>query len=163
MLRRFSSTFNKKKKDEGQVNGTSKVNGTSGMVNGTSGKQLTPPAHTEHKDDHAVKREDVATSLENFAQLLHAARRPLPTQTGDGSYLDHPVPSGLMQDLKNLGFKDVKTLMQVMRTKTAGGYQDDKTYLMERVIQVILLFHCSETPHTLTQQLKVGKRLTRSI
>lgn len=41
-----------------------------------------------------------------------------------------------MQDLKSIGFKDVNTLMQVMKQKKAGGLQDDKTYIMERVIQV---------------------------
>ena len=58
-----------------------------------------------------------------------------PTQAGDGAYLDHEVPSGLLADIRSLGIKDVKTLAQVMRTKATGELQDDKTMLMERVIQ----------------------------
>ena len=77
------------------------------------------------------------SSFEQFAQLIHAARRPLPTQSGDGAYLDHAEPSGFLQDVKALGFKDAKTLMEVMKSKATGELQDDKTYIMERTIQVI--------------------------
>ena len=93
-------------------------------------------AREEEKFDHSPQRGEVASSFSQFAQLIHASRRPLPTQTGDGTYVEHEMPSGMMQDLRSLGFKDVKTLMQVMKTKATGQLQDDKTYLMERVIQV---------------------------
>ncbi len=63
-------------------------------------------------------------------------RQPLPTQSGDGSYLDHTQPSGLMSDIKAMGFKDVHTLIEVMKTKVKGELQDDKTYMMEQTIQV---------------------------
>ena len=86
---------------------------------------------------HAVKREEVQSSFQQYAQLLHAAQRPLPTQSGDGSYIEETVPSGMMQDLRSLGFQDVKTLMEVMKTKTTSTLADDKTYLMERVIQLV--------------------------
>jgi linoleate 10R-lipoxygenase len=86
--------------------------------------------------DHSAKREDISNVFKQYAQLIHASQRPLPTQTGDGTYIEHSVPSGLWQDLKNLGFKDVNTLLEVMRGKAHGSLTDDKTYLMERVIQV---------------------------
>lgn len=35
-----------------------------------------------------------------------------------------------------MGFKDVHTLMDVMKNKATGDLQDDKTYLMEHTIQV---------------------------
>jgi len=41
-----------------------------------------------------------------------------------------------MADLKNLGFKDLKTLREVIESKAKGELVDDKTYIMERVIQV---------------------------
>ena len=63
-------------------------------------------------------------------------RRPLPTQSGEGSSLDHAQPSGLMSDIKAMGFKDVHTLIDVMKNKASGDLQDDKTYLMEHTIQV---------------------------
>ena len=86
--------------------------------------------------DHSASRSDVESSFAQFAQLIHASRRPLPTQSGDGAYLEHNEPSGLMSDIKALGFKDVHTLMDVMKNKATGALQDDKTYLMEKTIQV---------------------------
>lgn len=41
-----------------------------------------------------------------------------------------------MSDIKAMGFKDVHTLMDVMKNKATGELQDDKTYLMEHTIQV---------------------------
>ena len=196
MLRRFSSTFRKGKKDDSQVNGKSGngkvangstsngaahngrasngavLNGgasngamsngavSNGAVsngaasngaasNGSASKSrsqvVKKPAEVEHS---AAGRAEVESSLKQFGQLIHAARRPLPTQAGDGAYLDEEVSSSLFQDLKSLGFKDVKTLMQVMKTKATGEYQDDKTYLMENVIQV-----CYDRPTNPRQKL----------
>jgi len=140
MLKRLS-TFRKSKRDEESA---PKVNGTfNGKSNGTAnGKKLVTngsaavhkePAHEEH---HGSEK-DAQGLLEQFAQLVHASRRPLPTQTGDGAYLEHEVSSGVFADLKSLGFKDVKTLMEVMTSKK-GSLKDDKTYIMERVIQASL-------------------------
>lgn len=50
--------------------------------------------------NHNGSRGDVEESFAQFAQLVHASRRPLPTQSGDGAYLEHAEPSGLLADLK---------------------------------------------------------------
>ena len=42
----------------------------------------------------------------------------------------------MMSDIKAMGFKDVHTLIDVMKNKASGELQDDKTYLMEHTIQV---------------------------
>ena len=146
MLRRFS-TFRKGKKDE------SRVNGTSGKVNGTTEHHSSPPPQKKATEDvhPSAGRAEVESTFEQFGQLIHAARRPLPTQSGDGAYLDHEVPSGLMQDLKSLGFRDVKTLMELMKTKATGGLQDDKTMIMERVIQVTSPFYLYPLTSALTR------------
>ncbi|KAF3902542.1 hypothetical protein ABW21_db0205477 [Orbilia brochopaga] len=52
-----------------------------------------------------------------------------------------PVPTGLLADLQKIGlsgaFKDMKTLVDVLKSQVVtGGVMDDKTYLMERIIQV---------------------------
>lgn len=159
MLKRLS-TF-RRKKDEGTEDGnvlhaqygSNGVNGYSGpkstvtatVTNGTSNTMspakkrfsFGPSKKQEpaHEETTKTSREDVDNSLEQFAQLVHASRRPLPTQTGDGSYIGtDDVPSSLFQDIKSLGFKDLGTLREVMLNK--GELQDDKTMLMERVIQV---------------------------
>ena len=145
MLRRFS-TFRKAKRDDGAVkaNGIEVTNSING-VNGSNGPST--PNHTLTNGVNRAKKETAEYQdssaegqglLEQFAQLIHMSRRPLPTQSGDGAYLDHDVPSGLMDDLRSLGFKDVKTLMQLMRQKK-GTLQDDRTYIMERVIQASLV------------------------
>ena len=50
--------------------------------------------------NHNASRADVESSFTEFAQLIHASLRPLPTQTGDGAYLDHAEPTGLFADIK---------------------------------------------------------------
>ena len=75
------------------------------------------------------------SSFTRFAHILHASRRPLPNQSGDGSTLDTTEPTGLLGDIKKMGFKDARTLMDVVKTKASGELQDDKTYIMERTIQ----------------------------
>ena len=139
MLRRFIP-FRKGKKD--QINAPS--TDEKSALQRRRGSLLPQREHTNTANDgHSADREEVERCFKQYAQLIHASRRPLPTQSGDGAYLEHELPSGLMQDLINLGFKDVQTLMQVMKSKATGGLQDDKTYLMERVIQVRM---CSFLP-----------------
>ena len=156
MFRRFSTKVGLSSKDtkaetNGTSNGASKSN-ANGVVNGVSGEkpalskrlssfspktakkqQIQPPPATH---GHSGKREDVESSFKEFAQLVHASQRPLPTQTGDGTYIEHKEHQGMFSDLRNLGFKDAATLMSVMKTKASGELADDRTYLMEKVIQV---------------------------
>ncbi len=118
MLRRLSTTFRRKQKSEDDDQSRSKSGSTTATPESTSSQK------------------DVAATFEQYAQLIHASRRPLPTQTGDGSYIKHEVPTSLFQDLRSLGFQDVNTLIGVMKGRVSGEPLDDKTYLMERVIQV---------------------------
>ncbi len=165
MLRRFSTKFGKSRKDE--VNGANGTNGTTSsngiQTNGsyangadTNGTSTEKPGPTKRGSsfgfvskksktmasapttDHAASRADVENAFAQFAQLIHASRRPLPSQSGDGAYVDHEEHSGLLSDIKALGFKDVHTLMDVMKNKATGDLQDDHTYLMEKTIQVSL-------------------------
>lgn len=132
MMRRLSTAF--KKKDES--NGMPKENGV--KVNGKRQSKVInmnyePPA----AEDHSAARGEVVETFEKYAQLIHASRRPLPTQTGDGTYLDPKEHHGsLFQDIRTLGFKDFGTLAAFMKNKASGDVVDDKTMLMERVIQV---------------------------
>ena len=144
MLRRFSSKITGKgKNDESNSVSNGASNGVKAEKPNGARRQstLVPQNKPRETVDHSASRGEVESSFEQFAQLIHASRRPLPTQSGDGAYLDHTEPSGLLQDLKSIGFKDVNTLMQVMKQKKSGALQDDKTYIMERVIQVSLMGH----------------------
>jgi len=134
MLKRWSTSL-KKNKSNGEV----KQNGAAESAGRDAHKLSAKPQKIENENqDHSENRKEVESTFEQYAHLIHTARRPLPIQSGDGSYLEHDVPSGLMDDLKALGFKDVGTLINVMKTKAYGGLIDDKAYLMERTIQVWL-------------------------
>lgn len=50
-----------------------------------------------------------------------------------------------MQDVRSIGFKDISTLMQVIKTKATGELQDDKTMMMEHVMQVSVDFIVNST------------------
>lgn len=152
ILRRISTRFGKSRRDE--VSGVNGTNGTTNasdsngtLTNGNAAEKSTLDKRhsafgfTTKKSkgeivDHSASRGDVENSFVQFAQLIHASRRPLPTQSGDGAYLEPKESSGLMSDMRALGFKDVHTLMDVMKNKATGAMQDDKKYLMEKTIQV---------------------------
>lgn len=162
MIKRFSSTFKKgRPKEDEAVNGRPSPQNQGLSRTATSSTLEKRKAEDTH---HSVKREEVQSSLQQFAQLIHTAKRPLPTQSGDGTYLEHEVPSSMMEDLKSLGFKDVKTLMAVMKTKASGELADDKTYLMERVIQASsVLWQGGRPPiryHTYRTQIAARQRIT---
>jgi Animal haem peroxidase len=122
MLRKHLSTF---RKDKGNDN--------------DAGNRINTEEKSRHKDpalvnrgpvpdEHIVERENVDNVLTEFAHVLHASQRPLPTQTGDGT--------GIADDVRSLGFKDIKVLRDVL-ANTRRELVDDKTYLMERVIQLV--------------------------
>ena len=147
MLRRFSTRVGinrgnkqeeKEKKNE-VLNGNAHTNGnTNGSANGTT---IKPPMEKRRssfgplkalrKDDtpdtsgsNGGSRSDVDSSFAHFAKLLHASQRPLPNQGGDGAYLDQAEPTGLLGDMRKMGFKDARTLMDVVKTKASGELQD---------------------------------------
>ncbi|KAK5175038.1 uncharacterized protein LTR77_000174 [Saxophila tyrrhenica] len=87
-------------------------------------------------------RERVGNSVSNLWSLLDAIRAPLPTQTGDGSDLPKPQRDSALYDLKTilrdistLGFDRVEDLAEVVKHSSLDQPIDDKTYLMERLIQ----------------------------
>lgn len=79
-----------------------------------------------------------------LARLISDVRKPLPTQTGDGTYLHYqPDPPDLIQkieaglkDLSHLGITDIATLIEVQNKEKTGELWDDRQYLMEKLIQV---------------------------
>lgn len=114
-------------------NGVPATNG-----NSTNGVEKEKPRRSSSGDDSntSANRKEVEGIFSKYAQLIHAARRPLPTQSGDGSYLTTPSHGSKLQDLKAIGLKGLSTLVAVKKTKASGDLIDDKTYLMEQIIQV---------------------------
>lgn len=120
---------------------------TKGTANGspateTDDKQATP-AYTPVHEDHPnrVNRGHVEGTFSKYAQLIHASRRPLPTESGDGTYLGGKKKrTSLFQDLRTVGFEGISTILAVAKSKRKGDLVDDKTYLMERIIAVSSLY-----------------------
>ena len=169
MFRKISTKLGRSNKDEvNGINGTRKVTTNGTESNGTYSNGISTtatgnerPKHEKHRSsfaftsskkpgkdapDHSASRSDVESSFAQFAQVIHASQGPLPTQSGNGADMDHKESSGLMSDVKALGFKDVHTLIDVMKNKATGALQDDKTYLMEKTIQVKPLSDKSREP-----------------
>ena len=65
-----------------------------------------------------------------------------------------------MSDVKAMGFKDVHTLINVMKSKATGELQDDKTYLMEHTIQVR---HVSLKAHFLAHRILACQWLAHKV
>jgi linoleate 10R-lipoxygenase len=125
LFRRLTS-FNKSKKpgEDGKANG---VNGsstgtcttaqpsTTTKSNTTNGYAPAAVKHEEPAEDvHAATRADVVSTFEQYAQLIHASRRPLPNQSGDGAYLEKDEPSGFWSDMRSIGIKDLKTVKHII-------------------------------------------------
>jgi linoleate 10R-lipoxygenase len=134
MLRRFSTNFKKSKGDH-----DSKENGAQGSSKRRS--MLSPMRRKsdqeQEEENHSANRGDVDLLFGKYAQLIHASQRPLPSQNGDGTYVEHETSTGWFQDLKTMGFKDFATLKDVLGNELSGELVDDRTMVMERVIQVM--------------------------
>jgi hypothetical protein len=100
LFRRLTS-FNKAKKsgEDGKANGI--TNGTSTSTSTTAQPSTISKSNPSNgyapavvkqeepqEDVHAATRADVASTFEQYAQLIHASHRPLPNQSGDGAYLE---------------------------------------------------------------------------
>ena len=140
LFRRLTSFSKKKNTDNVNGKGNSYTNGTksTSTTNNTnvSQKETVPEKESDEAAGHAVTRADVESTFEQFAQLIHAARRPLPNQSGDGAYLEHDEPTGFWSDMRSLGIKDVKTVRHIMEDKASGKLQDDRKMHMEEIMQV---------------------------
>ncbi|KAI1495919.1 heme peroxidase [Biscogniauxia marginata] len=83
---------------------------------------------------------------------MHTSRRPVSTQHGEASYSIIMQKSGLKKDLKYIGKNDVKTVLALVKAKLKGEQLvDDKTMIMERIIQLVAgLPHSSKRREELT-------------
>ena len=121
LFRRFSSlTKSKKNGEEGKADGIANATKTSNATQpSTAAKSNTTngyaPAVVEEEEPKqeepeevvpVVTRADVASTFEQYAQLIHASLRPLPKQSGDGAYLEKVNPglkgymTGLYTDIR---------------------------------------------------------------
>ncbi|THC96109.1 hypothetical protein EYZ11_004431 [Aspergillus tanneri] len=131
MLRRFSTTFKKSKGDRETKQNGAQVN------SGKRQSKLSSTAKSPSDDGQSETLEDGVSVFEKYSQVLHASRRPLPNQTGDTICHDKEHSGSIFQDVRALGFKDIGTAKDLIRQKVKGEHTDDKTMLMERIIQLV--------------------------
>jgi linoleate 10R-lipoxygenase len=141
MLRRISTQF-KRSKDPKDTNGDAEPKSAGAEKSADKSKRFSKVSPSRKSTSHqeptrAVKRAEVVAVFEKYAQAIHASQEPLPNQTGDGTYLKHDKSSGLIADIKSLGLGDINTVKDLISSKASGELVDDKTYLMERVIQMV--------------------------
>ncbi|KAI9372316.1 heme peroxidase [Aspergillus egyptiacus] len=102
----------------------------------------TPSAQLPERTKAQAEEDSSKSTFQDIRQVIHAAQRPLPTETGDGSYIEEETNSGLWAELRRLGFSDANTLISFLKTKVTRQPIDDKTMIMERIIQLV-----SKLPH----------------
>ncbi|KAF5869761.1 putative fatty acid oxygenase protein [Botrytis fragariae] len=149
MMRRLSSVFKSKDKENTKSSPASAENGatsssgparrlTLGVTRkSTSGTASSNPQVFEGPD-HSVKRAGIVGTLESLGKVISTANRPLNTETGDGSYDTKQEQSGLWDDLKALRIKDLETLQMTIKQEIgSSNLADDKTMLMEKLIQLV--------------------------
>jgi hypothetical protein len=96
--------------------------------------------------EFAKVRNQISKSFQEWAALNSAKRRPLPDQTGDGTYLEPDSPDLLeklkadLKDFSYLGVSDFATLVQVLEKTKTGDDWDDSKYLMEKLIHTATKF-----------------------
>lgn len=118
-------------------------------LNGTV-TPLESPAPNKESEVRPASRKDVESTFQQFAHLIHASRRPPPTQSGDGQYLEPEGQSGILADLRALGPSDLKTVRHILEDKASGKPQDDRKMHMEEVIQLV-----AALPHSSAQRVEL--------
>ena len=81
-------------------------------------------------------RQEIDQVFSSIRGLIKASLRPLPTQTGDGSYVTPPFSTGLIKDLQHLDLSAVEPVVELVKTTVTGKATDDKTYFMEKLIKL---------------------------
>ncbi|KAJ5137335.1 hypothetical protein N7526_003568 [Penicillium atrosanguineum] len=140
MLKRLSTQLKRNKDTNGDAEPKATKASKAPKENGSKRFSKASPVRRSsvaQEENHQVNRAEVVAVFEKYAQAIHASREPLPNQTGDGTYLKHDESSGLINDIKSLGFRDINTVKDLIKSKASGELVDDKTYLMERIIQMV--------------------------
>ncbi|KAI1909515.1 hypothetical protein LOZ53_002679 [Ophidiomyces ophidiicola] len=82
--------------------------------------------------------DDFGKYFSQLSEVANASLRPLTPDSGHAS----PTPgstisqTGLLQDLGNMDVKDIGTVVELVKNAAGGGLVDDKSYIMERLIQL---------------------------
>ena len=78
----------------------------------------------------------IGNKISEVEKVIASSLRPLPTETGDGTYVKTATTTGLTKDLGHFNLKDVKAVIEIAKDAVTGEPWNDREYIMERVVQV---------------------------
>ncbi|CAK7274991.1 hypothetical protein SEPCBS119000_006456 [Sporothrix epigloea] len=84
-----------------------------------------------------IKNKSTPGLLEKIGSLRAASKRQLPTQTGNGTYIAAKKYTGLRKDLQHFSWDSLRTVIEMAKNKRNKGLVNDRTMIMERVIQLV--------------------------
>ncbi|KAH1726426.1 hypothetical protein KXX40_000269 [Aspergillus fumigatus] len=101
-------------------------------------QRFNEPSREPPKGDVGAEQGGAFGRFKDLSEVVHKATRPLPTETGNGTYIEDSSKGGsLWEDLLSLGIEDAKTVKDFVKTEALRRPIDDKTMLMERIIQMV--------------------------
>ena len=102
-----------------------------------------PPPEPERLSTLDQWRQNASESYQKAKTLLKAIREPLPTQTGDGTYLPQPEKDNVVEDvgkiISDIGRQDIKDVAALVKTFEHAALKqplNDREYLMESLVAV---------------------------
>jgi hypothetical protein len=101
------------------------------------------PPRPEELSELDLLRTKIGDSFKKAAGLVNAVAKPVPRGTGNGSDLTEEQNNSLLKniegtlaDITHLSIPNIKTLIDIQKTKMTGELLDDKTYQMEGLVHV---------------------------
>ena len=91
-----------------------------------------PDAHREQVD----VGKQIHDAFASAGGLIKAVLRPMPTVTGDGTFVDPPKTTGILKDIEKLEPTDVETIAELAKSTIFREATNDKSYFMERMIKL---------------------------
>jgi len=94
-------------------------------------------------------RADIESAIAQISDALQASLRPLTTETGDYIPLsDGKAKLDMLSGVKHLSIRNLQTVKDVLVEGLDGSLIDDRTYIMERVIQLAAELPLDSKPGT---------------
>ncbi|RDW95053.1 hypothetical protein BP5796_00816 [Coleophoma crateriformis] len=97
-------------------------------------------------------RKEVEAALRSAQQVISKSLAPASRYTYPPNNDDQTPTTGILSDLKKMGFQDVETLLALLND-SAKGYQDDNDFLLEHLVQLLA---------KLPQHSNVGNKLSNA-
>jgi len=94
-----------------------------------------PPVDTS-STEHNQWRKEVEATLEAVKQVFSRSLSPVPTLRYTPRDDDTQTKTGLLSDVRKLGFEDVETLLSLFNSERKGVQNDDK-FLLENLVGVL--------------------------